>query len=891
MKSKIIKVLSLSLTMLATLTVITGCDDNKDSSSTSDEGYNRANETTPVVFATQDLDGLFNPFYYTSGTDGTIVGMTQLSMFTTDKNGAIAYGKDYASLVLDYEDKYDANKDQTTYTFVLKNPVSNWGNETYDGVRFSDGSYVTLKDVLFNMYEYLDPAYTGSSTMYSTDIIGLQEYRTQQATEEGQEAFENKFTLEAEDRVSNLINVIAMIEEENSMIDTANEYKEALRLKAIELAGNENYKYADKFVEDFEYIGETFKEELNTDYTNNMGSYEDDLDLCNDIEMFLYAEGLITIDQEKEVGDPDRVTYALGKDWPYENEDGTVVKVPYENQNSTNKTNYKPVKTKEEAINVVYESNYPSEIATIANYWATATTIRETFKAKAKEDYFKNNAMPYKSISGIQVITSDTTINGKNYKYALYDSDGTRNTTYGGSDNGYEMFSITIDGVDPKAIWNFSFGISPMYYYSNQEQIAAFNYGLDSKNDPAFGVVYSSTDFQTNVIKNNDKIGLPVGAGAYQASNADSNLNNVAANTFYKDQVVYYERNPYFLMGSPKIRMLRYKVVSSNQMLNSLFQGEVHYCDPSAKQEVINQLNNKRNDGFSYSQTETLGYGYIGINAHYIPDIWVRRAIMVSMDTSLTLDYYPGTAEVLYRPMSSVSWAYPKGVGPYKNEEENLDYSFDKTGNRVKQYLELGGYSQNSKGIMVDSSGKQLELTYTISGETDDHPTAKTFYASQSMLNALGCKVTVKTDKDALKKLSEGSLAIWAAAWSTTIDPDMYQTYHKDSQASSTTNWGYKDILNNAGGKYDTELEIVNELSEYIDKGRETTDRNARTETYAKCLDLVMELAVELPTYQRDDLFAYNTSVIDKRTLTPEQDISAYNGPISEIWNLSLVNK
>ena len=602
-----------------------------------------------------------------------------------------------------------------------------------------------------------------------------------------------------------------------------------------------------------------------------MGAYEDNDDLENDVEMFLYAEGLITIDTEKEIGDPKRVQYALGKEWSYK-EDGSL-------------------KTMDEVVEAVYEAFFPTDFSTIANYWLTATTIRETFKAEAKENYFSTNDRPFKFVGGIKVITQDTTVNGTNYKYALYNSDGTRNTTYGGSDNGYEMFSITIDGVDPKAIWNFSFSISPMYYYSNAEQIAKFNYGLDTKADPAFGVEYGSQSFQTNVIKDNNKIGLPVGAGAYQASNADSNLNNVAANTFYKDQVVYYERNPYFLMGSPKIRMMRYKVVSSNQMLNSLFQGEVHYCDPSAKQEVINQLNNKREEGFSYAQTETLGYGYIGINAKYVENIWLRRALILSMNTKLTLDYYPGTAEVLWRPMSSVSWAYPKGVTVYKNEDKNLDYTFDGDGERIKEYLAYAGYEQNSKNIMVDSDGKQLELTFTISGETDDHPAAKTFYRSQDILNKLGCKITVKTDKDALKKLSEGSLSVWAAAWSTTIDPDMYQTYHKDSKASSTANWGYKEILNNVGGKYDIELAIVNELSDLIDEGRETTDEAARKVTYAKCLDLVMELAVELPTYQRDDLFAYNSSILDKNTMTPDEEISAYNGLINEIWNLSLINK
>ena len=59
-------------------------------------------------------------------------------------------------------------------------------------------------------------------------------------------------------------------------------------------------------------------------------------------------------------------------------------------------------------------------------------------------------------------------------------------------------------------------------------------------------------------------------------------------------------------------------------------------------------------------------------------------------------------------------------------------------------------------------------------------------------------------------------------------------------------------------------------------------------EDYAEALDIVMELAVELPTYQRSDLFAYNTNIIDVSTLTPPSEITSYNGPLSRIWEVSL---
>ena len=116
----------------------------------------------------------------------------------------------------------------------------------------------------------------------------------------------------------------------------------------------------------------------------------------------------------------------------------------------------------------------------------------------------------------------------------------------------------------------------------------------------------------------------------------------------------------------------------------------------------------------------------------------------------------------------------------------------------------------------------------------------------------------------------------------------MFQVYHKDSTATSTLNWGYKQIKQNVGGKYDTELAMVEELSEIIDAARKTTDQDERAELYAEALNLVMELAIELPTYQRDDLFAYNTDKIDESTFTPDSELSPYKGLTSDLHQVSL---
>ena len=83
------------------------------------------------VVMTENLDGLFNPFFATSANDSTIVAMTQLGMLTTGyENGevTVAYGDDEAVVVKDYSVVHNDGNDTTVYTFFIKN-----------GIQFSDG--------------------------------------------------------------------------------------------------------------------------------------------------------------------------------------------------------------------------------------------------------------------------------------------------------------------------------------------------------------------------------------------------------------------------------------------------------------------------------------------------------------------------------------------------------------------------------------------------------------------------------------------------------------------------------------------------------------------------------------------------------------------------------
>lgn len=859
-KKKFGRTLSCLLAGFMTLGVVlpvAACDDGSSSDSGVTAGQKYNPDVRPLVMSLGTPDGVFNPFFSTSAYDGTVVGMTQISMLSADKNGVVTYGDNEPVVVKDYQETYDKASDTTTYKFILKN-----------GIKFSDGTPLTMKDVLFNLYTYLDPAYTGSSTIYSTKIKGLAEYRTQNpnATEGSMSAFENSFYEDAETHIDNLVDFVRMSNSTTSDDDEASKT---------------NFTEEEKvsFKADYDKAKEEFAKELETDWNTSASSKEsyEDWGFTQTWQIFLLNDGgvsdlLLKDPAGKYVKDDDGnykldqeasdLYYSYYTDW-------------LEEESKTNSE----ASLKEWAISYVFDSYFPenfentnsSQFRMVVKGWVTADVMRDYIAAKLKSEYFQTAGRKVKTISGI---------------------DGTQTTTkdFNGNDLGdsHEVLSITIDGVDPKAIWNFGFTVAPMHYYSTSNYKGKDYIGSFNQAEGEFGLEFGDFNFMNTVINAPEKVGLPVGAGVYKASASTSD-------EFFNNNMVYFERNDYFeTLGSgiqnAKIKYLRYKVVESDQIINSLSRGDIDYGDPSATTDNIGILDN---NGVQHKEVYTNGYGYVGINSRFIPDVTVRRAIIKAMNKNIIKDNYykGGLADLIERPMSNTSFYYPDEATTY-TARNGVSYAHDALGNDIEQMIIDAGYVKNSNGIYTkELSGfgtVTLEYTFTIAGASKDHPAMAMFENAANILNKHGFKIKVVNSQTALSDLATGKLTVWAAAWSSGIDPDMYQVYHIDSMASSTSNWGYKQIkAGSTTEAYGDEYALVTELSSYIDAGRETTDKDERKMIYATALDIVMELAVEMPTYQRKDMSAWNGSVLDESTMTPEADLTPLNGLLARIWELN----
>jgi len=817
-----------------------------------------------LVIMTEDLDGLFNPFYSTTGADANIVSMTQIGMLGSSyENGnvTVAFGKDHAVAVLDYVINYDSATDKTTYTFVLKNDIV-----------FSDGHPLTMEDVLFNLYVYLDPVYTGSSTMYSTDIVGLQDYRNQQLGADSN--VDDTITSAANDRAQNRLNELINLFRSVGKTQTAGSYsadydkmvaainKHSLSSGYINAISNNASEVTTKnLLEDYEEALRLFKEELGTDYISAKEAYLEEpyksTGEFDEVTSFMYAEGYVTVEYAKD---------------PTTNKD-----IKSKIEKVTRLYNPDVVKDMNSAIEYVYNSKIEQELDIILSYWATANKLRTSYAAKAKEVILRANMkdgeLTVPNISGIVSLghsTDTQTVTAQNGTYTVaheHDANGKPQNA-----EEYDVLEITINGTDPKAIWNFAFSVAPQHYYAE-------GYTVDIAQNK-FGVDYASFGYMTDVIQSPRNVKLPMGAGAYKVTDSQ-NSDNPAESDFFMNNVVYFKANNSFMMGQPKIEKVRYQVVSASNAISALESGSVHFVTPQFTQANIDLINGLSSKGIEKTYTDQLGYGYIGINAGKVPNIYVRKAIMSAMNTSLALSYYStGMAETIYWPMSTVSWAYPKSPDGSNSRDNLHDYpaiSFDreKAKESVLEYMELAG---------VSAGDSALSIKFTIAGSNlTDHPTYQTFQSAADLLNECGWNIEVVPDTQALTKLSTGSLAVWAAAWGTTVDPDMYQVYHKNSTATSTLAWGYREILASPAS-YPEETQILSKLSDVIDDAREINDQAERSALYKTAMGYVLDLAVELPVYQRKVLYAYNAKVISTSSLPAE--INPYTSPLDKLWEI-----
>ena len=182
------QVIALASAAVLSVSLLAGCggaasDATSESTSTATaEASNTAASDGTLVLAETGFEGKFSPFFAASASDQDVIDLTQLVLLGADRKGEMILNgiegetREYNGTDYTYYGTSDCvvtENDDGTVTYDIK---------LRDDLKFSDGEPVTIDDVIFSMYVFLDPTYDGSVTMYSTPIVGLEEYRNSMST-------------------------------------------------------------------------------------------------------------------------------------------------------------------------------------------------------------------------------------------------------------------------------------------------------------------------------------------------------------------------------------------------------------------------------------------------------------------------------------------------------------------------------------------------------------------------------------------------------------------------------------------------------------------------------------------------------------------------------------
>lgn len=752
------------------------------------------NESTPLVISSLTLDGKFSPFFYTSAYDGDIVGMTQISLLASDRDGSPVAGIDEASYAYSYttEIKNEGTADEySEYTFILKN-----------GLTFSDGTPITVKDLLFSIYVLSDPLYDGSSTFYSMDIKGMNEYRTQT-------------TAEVNAKYSALADKIfaAGINEDGTYptIDGVTAEQQEAYWSYLDAAGS---KFAQEIVDYVYSEYSTYVEAYFAPYTLSDLAASDSLKVAYGMVMW----GFGALDENKVLTDALGNTYDLTKDT-------LTADIYWEN--------------------ILGSYGYNFSESDGINAESAGTLIEDLLKPI----YILNEG-------GKEVEGGISFITGITYGTTVCE-DGVER----------EYIKMEIDGVDPTAIFKLGVAVAPFHYYTD-----GYTGELNE-----FGVALNTPEFMSHLKTKNS---APLGAGPYIFVE-------------YKDNVVSYVANDSYLLGSPKIKNLRYQVITQGSELDALKTGTVHYSDPSATPQIVSDITAGTGDyaKLNYTLVDNDGYGYIGIQGQYFSDINVRKAIVHALDVDLIIaDYYGELASANYRTMTKVQWAYP-------DNPEKI-YPYDGTGATSKDLLIAAGYIYDEAANIMyypadhEKAGEQFVIKFTLPSDAKDHPAGCLGLDFQKVMAKIGVKVDIEIDENVLNKLNtayDSGIQMWAAAWGNGgVDPDLFQIWYSDpnvNQASSPMASGIYWLYEHGS---DDQKQMLTELNELIIAGRSTLDQEERKEIYKRALEITTGLAVEVPTYQRKNLYAYNKEVIKADTLLSGEDVTPFQSPLTDIHLVEL---
>ena len=456
---------------------------------------------------------------------------------------------------------------------------------------------------------------------------------------------------------------------------------------------------------------------------------------------------------------------------------------------------------------------------------------------------------------------------------------------------------IVMTKVDAVAIYQLGVTIAPMHYYGDK---SLYDYDNNSFGFPKGDL--SSVRAKTT---------QPMGAGPYKFVK-------------FENGTVYFEANESYFQGAPKTKYVNFKeCISDDDKLNGVTTGTIDITDPSMSSDTAEAIAAANSNGeltgdkVTTDLVNNLGYGYIGMNSVVMsvggePSSQASKDLRKAFGTILSVyrdvaidSYYGERASVINYPISDTSWAAPRP----SDDGYKVAFSTDVEGNDIYTsdmsaedkyaaaktaalgYLEAAGYTVADGKVTAAPEGAKMEYEVWIPADgKGDHPSFMILTLAKDALAEIGMTLTIKdltNSADLWTALEAQQVAMWAAAWGATVDPDMYQIYYSDVADAGSATSGQNPLGGSKQGGSNYMYCIADpELDQLIMDARATTDQTYRKAMYKACLDIVIDWAVEIPVYQRQNCIIFSSERVNMDTVTP--DITTFYGWLSEVQNVEL---
>jgi len=134
-----------------------------------------------------------------------------------------------------------------------------------------------------------------------------------------------------------------------------------------------------------------------------------------------------------------------------------------------------------------------------------------------------------------------------------------------------------------------------------------------------------------------------------------------------------------------------------------------------------------------------------------------------------------------------------------------------------------------------------------------------------------------------LENIYDGDIDVWAAEIDTGYSPNLFPVFCSDPDLSSSPFPRALGLYNLYYNGTDDEKKLLKKINENLINVRKLTSQSERNQEYSELLDLVMDTAVILPTYQKKSVWVYNDSLINSSTVSPG---NAYHSPFYKIWEI-----